>query len=117
MAATVPAAPPRILNSRAACLADMLVLLDALPIVATLLADRTAEAATAATVGRLMAAGRLVAMAATQLTVVAAQAVTAATRSEEGASAVAVAATAATGAEWMRSWSAAAAEGAGRDSG
>src|SRR5438552_3161748 len=54
-------------NSRPAALVALPVIPEPAALVATLLADRAVTAVTAATVGRLMAATRLVALAATDL--------------------------------------------------
>src|SRR5437660_1731390 len=71
--------------ARSAGLAAMRLLPERAALAATLLADLAALAVTAATVGRLMAAARLVAMAATEfcLVMAARRAATAARRSEE----------------------------------
>src|SRR5439155_20418166 len=63
MAATVATAVAQTFKSRPAALAALPVISQRVALAATLLADRAATGATAATVGRLMAATRLVAMA------------------------------------------------------
>src|SRR5438552_13386972 len=66
-AAMVATAAACFCQSRSAALAALLVLPERVALAATLLGDRAATAVTAATVGRLMAASRLVAMAAMEL--------------------------------------------------
>src|SRR5437016_14609860 len=63
MAAMAPTVAARILKSRPAVLAALLVISHWVALVAPRLADLAATVATAATAGRLMAAARLVAMA------------------------------------------------------